>query len=948
MHCLVDVQRRLIAALALALLPAWGTGHGQRASEAKPASTLDEAQNSAVFAGTVADPTGAVLPNARIHISGIPGSAGAAEAETDRGGQFALRLPPGTYAVQVQAADFVPYTNRALALRANSTVRLSIRLAVAGQAETIEADGGDAVDARGTHSAQVFEGKALDLLSDDDQTLLRQLRALAGGGVGGSGLQILVNGFSGNQLPPKTSIRSIKINSNEYSAYYDSPGFGRIEVQTKPGAEKLHGALSFQGTDQPLNARNPYEGTQVPYYQFLTDGNLNGPLGKRTSYFVSEQVQQFANNAAVNAINPANITQQVSAAYPAPQNTQTYSLRLDRQFSPNHFAYFRDQWSQTHVTNSGIDPLVLPSAAYSFNTLSNAVQLADTQIPSAHAVNEIRFQYLRTRLRQDPNSTAPALVTEGSFIAGGSSTQTLHDNQDLYELQDEFELEHGPHSIRTGFRFRDHREANVSTANFNGQFIFPSLAAYSLTQSGLAAGLSSAQIRAQGGGASQFNLTAGQPGAVVSTTDFAAYGEDDWKLRPDLSFSYGLRLESQSAIPDHFDPAPRVSLSWSPHRHHAAEPILSVSAGYGIFYDRFAASNLLQALRQNGVTETAYFVQNPDFYPNLPGPALLTAAQPTTYRVSPNLHTSYQQLGGVLVERSLGKRGQVQGRYLFSHGTHGYLTRNINAPLPGTSQSEDPESGTRPLGPAGNIYQYSSDSNANSHQLNVGANADFGKVFFYANYAWEHTYNETTYDTITGVTRFPSNQYDLRSDYGRAADSNKHRIEAGAIWTLPHGFSLRPYLDAHSGNPFDITTGTDLNGDTIYNDRPAFATDLTRASVVRTALGNFDLAPGAGQTIIPRNYGTDPNYVLLDLGTRYTVHVGPRPLAKSGGGARRDRPYSLRFQLDAQNLFNHNNPGPPVGVLSSPLFGHSLSLANDFSTFSASNRTLLLRASFNF
>lgn len=898
-----------------------------------------------MLSGTVADPTGAVLPGARVRVSG---KAASAEVETDRDGSFMLHLPPGSYVLHVESPDFVPYISRPLTLQASGPTRLSVRLPVAAQAETVEADAGDGLDPRGPGATQVFEGKALDLLSDDDDTLLRQLRALAGGGAGGSGLQILVNGFSGGQLPPKSSIRSIRINSNEYSAYYDSPGFGRIEVQTKPGADKLHGALSFQGTDQPLNARNPYEGTAVPYYQFVTDGNLNGPLGKRTSYFVSDRVQIFANNAAVNAINPANTAQQISEALPAPQNTQIYSLRLDRQFSPNNTAYFRDQWSQTHVTNGGVDPLVLPSAAFSLNTLTNTLQAADTQVLSSHAINETRFQYLRTRIRQDPNSTAPALMAEGSFIAGGSNTQLLQDNQDLYELQNEFELEHGPHAVRAGFRLRGHRDANTSTANFNGQFIFPSLAAYNITLAGLTAGLPPAAIRAAGGGASQFNLTDGKPDAAVSTTDFAFYAEDDWKLRPDLAFSYGLRVESQSAIPDHFDPAPRLSLDWSPHRGHAAEPFISINAGYGIFFDRFAPVNLLQAVRQNGVTETAYYVQNPDFYPNLPAPGTLTAGQPTIDRVSPNLRTSYQQLGGLLAERDIGKRGQVQVRYLYSHGTHGYLSRNVNAPLPGTYNAAIPESGTRPSSTAGNIYQYSSDSNTNSHVVNVASNLDFGKVFFYANYAWEHTYNDSTYNTVTGTTSFPSNQYNLGVDYARSSDSNRHRIEAGAIWTLPYGFSLRPYLSAHSGNPFDITTGSDLNGDTIFNDRPAFATDLSRASVVRTALGNFDVNPQPGQRIIPRNYGTDPNYVFFQLGTRYTLHVGPRPLQTSGQTSRRERPYSLRFQIDAQNLFNHNNPGPPVGVLSSPLFGRSLSLANDFSTFSASNRTLLLQSFFTF
>ena len=902
----------------------------------------------AAITGSVADPTGAVLPRTGIQVIG-PG--GPVPAQTDEGGNFTVHLPPGTYRVEVTVPNFVPFRSGPLDLHAKQTLRLAVRLTVAGLAEQVDAETDEGEAGHGGEGT-LFSGSALDLLSDDDETLLRQLRALAGGGVSG-GAQILVNGFSGGQLPPKSSIRSIRVNGNEYSAYYDSPGFGRIEVETKPGAANLHGAFNVQGTNQPLNANNPYTGAQPPYFQFLTDGNLNGPLGKNTSFFVSQQVQDFANNAVVNAVNPANTAQNVSEALPAPQLTQIYSARLDRQFTPNNFAFLRDQWSQTHITNSGIQPLVLPSAAFALNTLTNTLQLADTQIYGPHAVNQTRFQYLRTRIRQDPNSTAPALVAEGSFIAGGSSTQSLHDDQDHYEFQDELDVDRGKHALRVGLRLRSQREANTSTADFNGQFIFPSLGAYQLTQAGLAAGQSTAQIRAAGGGASQLNVTVGRPNALLYTDDFAFYAEDDWKLRHNLTFSYGFRFESQSAIPNHSDPAPRLRLSWSPQRGKSTEPVVTLHAGYGIFYERFPAADLLQAVRQNGTTETAFYVQNPDTYPVVPG-AVPAGGVPTIYRVDPRLHAGYQQVGSVGVNRSLGKYGEIQVKYLFQHGTHGYLTQNINAPLPGTYNPALPASGTRPLGTTENLYQYSSDNNSNSQLLTVAANVQLGKVFFYSQYGLERTYNEGTYNPTTGAASFPSNSYNVAADYARASDLSRNRFELGAIWTLPAGFSLRPYVSARGGYPFDITTGTDGNGDTIYNDRPAFATDLSRPSVVRTALGNFDTAPMPGQTIIPRNFGTAPPIVWVDLSTQYTLRVGPRPSskagqsAKAGTSAKADRPYRLRFQVEAQNLFNHNNPGIPVGILSSPYFGRSLSLADDFTTFSASNRTILLHALFNF
>ena len=61
-----------------------------------------------------------------------------------------------------------------------------------------------------------------------------------------------------------------------------------------------------------------------------------------------------------------------------------------------------------------------------------------------------------------------------------------------------------------------------------------------------------------------------------------------------------------------------------------------------------------------------------------------------------------------------------------------------------------------------------------------------------------------------------------------------------------------------SGQPFNITTGRDNNGDTVFTDRPAFATDLAKPGVVVTRFGAFDPNPAPGQAIIPRNYGEGP------------------------------------------------------------------------------------------
>ena len=144
------------------------------------------------------------------------------------------------------------------------------------------------VDSDANGSSTVIKGKDLDALSDDPDELSSELTALAGPAAGPNGGQIYVDGFTGGQLPPKSSIREIRVNQNPFSAEYDKLGFGRVEVFTKPGTDKPHGSLSIQGNDNALNTANPFIGIagQPPYYSFFVLGNVTGPLTKTSSYSV--------------------------------------------------------------------------------------------------------------------------------------------------------------------------------------------------------------------------------------------------------------------------------------------------------------------------------------------------------------------------------------------------------------------------------------------------------------------------------------------------------------------------------------------------------------------------------------------------------------------------------------------------------------------------------------
>jgi len=261
----------------------------------------------------------------------------------------------------------------------------------------------------------------------------------------------------------------------------------------------------------------------------------------------------------------------------------------------------------------------------------------------------------------------------------------------------------------------------------------------------------------------------------------------------------------------------------------------------------------------------------------------------------------------------------------------------------------------RPLGPEQNIYEYESEGASVRNRLVVNVRTNAKSFGVYGNYALGKAEADTS-----GIGNFPSNSYDLQQDWGRASNDYHNRLFLGGYWRLWRGFGLNPFVIYQSSAPFNIVVGQDLNGDTQFNDRPAFATDLTRASVVRTPWGNFDTQPIAGQTTIPVNLGKGPNSFYLNLRATKDFSFGPplpeeKPAPAAAGqkatsGSKKkpvERKYSLGLGISAQNALNHVNLASPVGVLGSPLFGKSTALAGMFGSGSA-NRTVNMDLFFRF
>lgn len=909
------------------------------------------AQVSGTLTGSVVDPTGARLARATVHVvqqAGQAPGAGADRAfETDRAGRFSAALPPGTYSLTASAPGFSVGAERSVKLVAGERAEVTLRLSIEARTDTVDVtpDAGASTSARDNKGALVFGQERLAELSDDEAMMQQQLLAMSGGDPSHPP-DVYVDGFQGGRFPPKSSIREVRINQNPYSAEYPSYGSNRMEIFTQPGGDHLHGHFYGVGNDAPFNANNPYTQIEPPYYSYYLYGDVSGPLiDKKTSFFLDFTLHNMQNNSVINAIDPVGFGP-LSQAVSTPDNTRTYTARLDRQMTPSNTLTGRFDQEHETLTNAGVGMLALASEAYDSTNTMQTLQLSDTQVVSPKIIAETRFQYIRTRAQQHAQNSSPTVVVEGSLNGGGSSVGVQHANQDRYEFQEYVSFAKGKHFVRTGGRYDLERDANESTANYNGTYLFSSLAAYRANTP------------------AQFSVTTGNANAVLTSGWLGAFAEDEFKATKNLTLDLGLRFETQSAVPDHADWAPRLGAAWSVGQRDKKPPIVVVRAGYGLFYQRFSPSDLLTSVRQNGVSQQNHIVQNPAICPaatadpSNPFPLCagqLNAVAPTPYLVSPHLRTEYDEDAGVAVERDLGKKGNLSLTYVWAHGAHQYLSENINAPLPGTYNPANAASGVRPMGGTQNIYEFVSEGIAKAHVLEVSANLQPTKrLSMWAFYVFQ---NER--DNILNSTSFASNSYDLRADYGQSGRLPKQRLYTGGDLNLPWNMSVDTFMAAGSGIPFNITTGTDLNGDTIYNDRPSFATDLTRASVVRTRFGNFDTSPIAGQQMIPVNYGNSPGYLTVAMRLGKTVQFGPRaPVAGMAGKpatnpptnppTKGEAPYSIRFGISAQNLFNSVNPAQPIGVLNSPLFGRSISLLKEFTPLQAANRVVDVTLNFAF
>ena len=928
---------------------------------------------SATLRGQVTDESGAVIPAARVTLKGAAGGPKTTNADTSGAYTFA-GLQPGDYTVQASAPELSQPVPSKITLKPG-TQTLNLTLSVASLAEkvTVEESGAPAVSTESSNnaSAVVLRGADLDALSDDPDDLAADLQALAGPSAGPNGGSIFVDGFSGGQLPPKESIREIRINQNPFSPEYDKLGYGKIEIFTKPGSDRYRGSAQWNFANDFWNTRNPYAPEKAYFLLNEFEGNAGGPLTKKSSFTLDAQRNMVDNGSITNAVtvDPQTLAlQSFAGILVTPGRYTNVSPRIDYQLGENNTLMFRYGITHSDVQDNGIGGFNLVSMGYHSQFTNQTVQAADT-IVIGTAVNETRFQFFRSATQSIANTAAPELQVLQSFNGGGSPLGHTYDTQNNYELQNYTSKVKGTHSWRFGVRLRGQADDNIAPQNFNGTFTFSgnsqapvlnaqnqatgqfapltSIERYQRTLLLEQLGDTPAQIRALGGGATQFSIATGAAALGVHQVDVGVFAGDEWRMRPNFTLNLGLRYETQSNIHDWRDIAPRIAMAWAPGSDPKKRKTV-LRAGFGIFYDRFPLGNTLAAQRYNGIVQQQFVVTNPDFFPTIPTPAELAGFQSTQViqEISNRLRAPYILQSAVTMERQLPHNTTLAVTYTNSHGLHEFHSEDINTPVPGTYVPGVTNSGIFPLGHPGPVDLMESSGIYNQNQLisNVNAKLNSGLSLF-----GFYVYNRARSNT-DGFGTFPSNPYNFSGEYGPASTDVHHRVTVGGSINLRWAVRISPFVVMQSGAPFDITSGNDLYGTTMFNARPGFATDPSRPGLVQTQYGLLDPNPISGEAIVPRNYGRGPGQFNVNLRIAKVIGFG-RERGSGGGDGRPSGPsntmqaatgrglggligtpstphrFNLSIGLSVRNLLNHTNPGPITGNITSPYFGFANQIA---------------------
>jgi len=830
--------------------------------------------SSASLEVTVKDPTGALINKAQVQLI-RNGKSQSLSSTNQRGEARFNRVPAGRYQIHIEAPGFKAQDVEDVEL-GSGPHRREVTLEIDVIKVDVDVDEEAQVkntNPNGAAFSNVLTEEQIAQLPDDPEEFENAINQLAG-----PGAQIRVNGFKGGKLPPKSQIREIRFRMNPYAPENHDAGFGLVDITTKPGVNAWHGSFNFGFRDEALNARQVFAPFRGPEQQRRCGISLDGPIWKNhTSLFLNAEGSLFFDARPIFATLPTGTLSDL--AY-RPSRRLNLDARLEHALTKTHTSRFQFQRNANLQNNLGVGDFDLPARGYSQEQTEYITRLGDSGVFGKKFFNEARLQarWITTEARSV--SLGQAILVPGSFNDGSAQRSGGRRSLD-FELADNVDYALEKHGLRFGAQLEAGGYRSNDRTNAFGTFQFADLAAY------------------EAGLPTQYTQRIGDPTVKYRQYQFGWYVQDDFRVRKNLTLSYGARYEVQNHVPGKFNVAPRFGFVWSPKKSGS----ITIRGGAGIFYDWFATQTYEQTLRVDGQRQRDLVIANPG-YPNPFSGGMQTVLPPSRIQADPDLQIPYIIQSSIGLETNPFKLFRLTTNYQYQRGVHLLHGRNLNAPVVGLG---------RPDPTVGNITNIESSAYQSNHRLMVGIGpAKFVQgLFWNINYLLMKNTNEAD-----SPFSLPSNNFNLHADRGPAANDFRHLISGFISKRLMKGFSISTIFQATSALPYNITTGFDNNGDTVINDRPLGVGRNSARGASRREIGSRlswgkDFGPEQQQT-------GGPQVRMVRIG-------GGDGAAPPSIGMGATKKYRLEFYAQAFNLLNHANLGAFSGVQTSPFFGQATS-----------------------
>jgi hypothetical protein len=502
----------------------------------------------------------------------------------------------------------------------------------------------------------------------------------------------------------------------------------------------------------------------------------------------------------------------------------------------------------------------------------------------------------------------------GYFLGGGATSQNLNDRERDLEVDDDMTVAHGKHTVAFGVQSLGIFLHDYDPNTFNGAYVFGGGSAPVVDANNNPTGQTTtisaleqyrrALLNLPGGSPTTYQVTTGTPLVPLTQWLVGLWADDNFKLTQHLSLSTGFRYQLQTTPGIFGNYNPRVGLAWSPDKKQT----WVFHARTGFFNSAFDQSYITDVHRLNGILQWQTTVYSPGYTaPLTPVPGSVQVATTNLFSPRPVQDMTFRVF--VNAEHDFAHHWHARGNFYWASYWSIVRMVNINAPLVASSVGVAPDPtaallAPRPIAPNENMIEYQNSGHGSGSVTSFTLDQHSYKRF---GFSARYTHMNLKSDVLSNLT--PQSSYSNQGESARINWDSKNGFTLFGNLNLPYKIVATTQFDASSGVPYNITTGTDNNGDGNFTDRPSYAS-APGPGVYSTRFGLLTTNTVNGN--VPANLGTMPGVVHLDMNLSRVFTLNPKD---------KERPRRLTFNARSANLLNHTNVTAVNTVLTSSAIG---------------------------